>query len=284
MNNLVFRFLFRFDGIVNEKHIRQALDITNQHEIEQLSELLRTDERFVACSNSSWKCASLENIIEDKPIKDVIFVITDIETTGSIKGKDRIIDIAALKVRNGKVLGKFDSLVNPQKRISKPIVRLTKISNSTIEDSPIIEDVLPDYLRFSKDGIFVAHNSLFDFSFINTELKRINIKEFNPQVEICTFRIARKLLPHVKARGINGLSAYFDYQMENRHRAMPDVMATKFFLDRFLEQMEENNIATLHKLIEYQRDRLGKKELQKSIKRLRKKHVRLKIMTAEVPN
>jgi len=284
LNNEVFQLLYQFDGEIPEKQIRQVLNVKYHDEIEHLRAVLKSDPRFVGGTNSSWKCAPLDQLVDDQPINEVEFVITDLETTGSIKGKDRIIEIAALKVRNGEVIDQFESLVNPHKKISWQIVKLTKITDETVADAPRIEEVLPQFTEFAENGVFVAHNSLFDFSFIMAELERLELKSFEPQIEICTFRLARKLLPNVKARGINGLSIYFDYQMENRHRAMPDVLATKYFLDRFIQQLDEMNIKTLYQLIEYQRERTTKKELVKRIKRIRKKRSRESIPKTSVPN
>ncbi|NQU62747.1 MAG: hypothetical protein HQ517_00465 [SAR324 cluster bacterium] len=284
MNNAVFQLLYQFEGEITEKQIRQVLNLNNHQEIDQLRSLLDSDERLVGGSNSSWKCAPLETFVEDRPISEVEFVITDLETTGSIRGKDRIIEIAALKVRNGQVMNKFESLVDPQKKISWQIANLTKINNETVANAPIIEEVLPRFTQFAENGIFVAHNSLFDYSFIMSELERLNLKVFRPQIDICTYRLARRLLPNVKARGISGLSVYFDYQMENRHRAMSDVLATKFFLDCFLQQLEKMDIKTLFQLIELQRDRLTKKKLIKRIKRLQKKRLRKTFVKMAIPN
>ncbi len=272
MIEAVFQLLHRFDGIISESHIRHALGFTSKQDSNTLHELLNSDKRFVDCNNSTWKCLSLTDLIEDKPLKEVTFVVTDIETTGSIRGKDRIIEIAAIKARNGDILDKFESLVNPHKNISKQITKLTRISNSTVKDSPPIEEVLSSYIDFVNNGAFVAHNSLFDFCFINSEIRRLKLEGLKNQTDICTYRIARKLLPDVRARGIKGLSLHFDYPLKNRHRAMPDVMATHFFLNIFLEQLEAKGIDTLHKLIEFQKDKLGKTELKKKLKKQRKKN------------
>jgi len=285
LNNAVFQLLYQFDGEIPEKQIRQALNLRNRDEIERLRSFLESDDRLIACQESRWKCVPLEEIVQDRPISDVEFVITDLETTGSIKGKDRIIEIAAMKVKNGQVIDQFESLVDPQKKISWQIAKLTKIDNQTVENQPFIEEVMPKYTQFAENGIFVAHNSMFDYSFIMSELERLKMKVFKPQIDICTFRLARKLLPDVRARGINGLSIYFDYQMENRHRAMPDVMATKFFLDRFIQQMAEMNITTLYQMIELQRERMTKKDLIKRIKRLKKKRSRDSLVKKKsIPN
>lgn len=254
------------------------MGITAKDDSGELGRLMGADKRFIGCCDNRWKCVPIDDLVEDRPISDTTFVVTDIETTGSIRGKDRIIEIAALKVRNGMVLDRFETLVNPHRIISKQISRLTHINNESVADSPPIEEVLPAYVKFVENGIFVAHNSLFDFCFINSEIRRINTLGFKNQTDICTYRIAKRLLPDVKARGINGLSLYFDYPMKNRHRAMPDVQATYFFFNKFLELLKPNRINTLHSLIEFQKDRLGKKELKKKLKKQRKKSFRLQCL------
>ena len=277
MIEAVFQLLNRFEGIISENHIKHALGLISKQETRELSQLLKLDKRFVDCGDSKWKCAPIEEIVANRPLKDVTFVITDIETTGSIRGKDRIMEIAALKSKNGEVQGQFEALVNPHKNISRQISRITKITNLTIQDSPPIEEVLPAYMDFVGEGVFVAHNSLFDFCFINAEIRRLGLEGFKTQTDICTYRIARKLLPDVKARGISGLSMHFNYVMKNRHRAMPDVLATHFFLNKFLELLTEINITTLHELIDFQIDKLGRKELRKKLKKQKKKNYLLRL-------
>jgi len=280
----LFQLLYRFNGTINERHIRQALSITGNADTEELNHLLETDERFVQCSDSTWKCAPLSEMLEDRPIKSVNFIITDIETTGSIRGTDRIIEIGAVKLRNRKTTAEFQSLINPQKKISRTISRLTKIKNQTVKDSPEIESVLPEYIEFSNNGIFVAHNSFFDFSFIHAEIERLHIPALTSPVDICTFRLARKLLPDVRARGISGLSLHFNYTMENRHRAMPDVLATRHFFCKFLTELESKGINTLHELIAFQRDQMTKKELLKKIRRIKRKRFNVETHRPRIPN
>lgn len=275
MIEAVFQLLYRFEGVVSEGQIRHALGISSRSDIQQLNSLLIEDQRFIDCQNLQWKCVPIQDLVDNKSLKEVTFVITDIETTGSIRGRDRIIEIAAVKVKNGEILDRFESLINPHRSISRQISRLTKITNAAVQDSPPVEEVLPDYIRFVGDGIFVAHNSLFDFCFINSEIRRLGIDGLKYPVDICTYRLAKKLLPDVKSRGISGLSLYFDYTMKNRHRAMPDVLATHHFLGRFLEMAESEGIVSLHQLIEYQKEKLDKKTLRKKLKRQRKKNYSL---------
>lgn len=272
MIDSVFQLLFRYEDAISEKHIAMHQGLSHLNEIEELKRILESDNRFIPCKNSHWRCVPLHQLVEDRKIEDIDFIITDIETTGSIRGKDRIIDIAAQKVRNHEVVETFESLVNPEKTISNQIVQLTNITNEDVKDSPLIEEVLPKFVAFAGEGIFVAHNSYFDFSFINSELRRLSMPLLQTKMEICTFRIAKKLLPNVRSRGVSGLAEYFNYSLIDRHRAMPDVIATKFYLDQFLDELKKQNIETLHQLINYQKEVITKKNLRRKIKRfLRRK-------------
>jgi len=268
----VFQLLFRFESPISEKHIAMFHGLTKNSEIEELKELLHSDHRFLACQDNHWQCAPLSQLVPDKNIKEIDFVITDIETTGSIQGNDRIIDLAAIKVRNGVEIDRFESLINPQKKISPTIIRLTGINNESVKFSPVIETVLPKFIDFVGEGIFIAHNTLFDYHFIKAEIRRLKLKEFQSQVEVCTYRLAKKLLPNVKACGVEGLAKYFEYPLENRHRAMPDVLATTFYFEQFVKMLRQQGISTLHQLVNFQKEVITQKKLKKKIKGfLRKK-------------
>jgi DNA polymerase III epsilon subunit family exonuclease len=240
-------------------------------QIKQMQQILNSDNRFLPCQPNHWKCIPLAEMIQDKPIKEVDFVITDIETTGSVKGKDRIIEIAAVKLRNDQEIDRFESLVKPDKKISRQISWLTGIKNVTVEEAPPVEDVLPRYVQFMEGAIFVAHNTLFDYFFINSEIRRLGLAEFENQMEICTFRMAKKILPDVRARGVSGLAKYFNYSLEGgRHRAMPDVLATRFYFEKFTTALAQQGITSLHKLIEFQKDKITQKKINKKLKSFRK--------------
>ncbi|MDH5560177.1 MAG: 3'-5' exonuclease [Deltaproteobacteria bacterium] len=227
---------------------------------------MRNDPRFDKKGESEWSCAPLETFVKNRPLSETVFVTTDIETTGSIKGNDRIIDIAAIKTKNNEILDQFETLVNPEKNISRTITRLTGITQETVKHAPVSEFVLPQYAEFLNDHIFVAHNSNFDYSFINYELIRITGLGLRSPIDICTYRLAKKLLPNVKSRGVSGLIKHFDYQVEDRHRAMPDVKATLYFLDIFLKDLNRIGIKTLFELIEFQKEKITHKNMQKKLR------------------
>jgi len=265
----VFQLLFRYEKPLSQKQI--GLTLGNPKGVTDLLYALKQDERFIALENEHWRAASMQDLVEDQSLREVEFLITDLETTGPMKGKDRIIDIAAVKLKGGKEIDRFESLVNPEQAISNTIYRLTGISNQMVANEATIDEVLPSYLEFASGGVFVAHNALFDFSFISHEIRRLELEPLHKKVEICTFRMARKLLPDLRACGVNGLCEHFGYEMTERHRAMPDVEATSFFLQRFLEDLEQRGVTTLYELIQFQKEVLSDQDVNKKIKRYKKK-------------
>ena len=102
-------------------------------------------------------------------VRDATFVIVDLETTGTQAKHDRIIEIGAVKMRAGEVVDTMETLVDPQCTISRHITRITGITNADVFDQPQIEEVLPQFLDFLGNAVFVAHYCQFDSSFINAE-------------------------------------------------------------------------------------------------------------------
>ena len=276
MIETLFQLLFGYDGFIQEKQLLKLLVGHTPIDIDNLRKEFQQDQRFISGKNNSWSIAPLEQIVKDQPLEDVNFIITDIETTGSIQGKDRIIDLAAQKIRAGEIVDSFEQLINPEQKISYTISRITGISNDTVEDAPRIEEILHKFTQFFDDGIFVAHNSDFDYRFIRSEQNRLNIQPFKTPIDICTYRIAKKLLPNLKTCGISGLAKHFGYEMNGRHRALPDVQATSFFFNNFTSQLEDLNISTLHHLINFQKNLYSRKDLQKKLKIAHKKRTNQK--------
>ncbi|MDX2472053.1 MAG: exonuclease domain-containing protein [SAR324 cluster bacterium] len=269
MIDTVFQLLFRYTEPLSQEKI--GLTVGNPKAVEEVAESLGKDDRFIAIGDDGWQAAAMEDLLPDQNLEDVEFVVTDLETTGPAKGTDRIIDIAALKVKNGVVIDSFESLVKPHQPISRIITRLTGISDEMVVDAPDIEDVLPKFITFAHGSVFVAHNAPFDFSFLNAEIRRIGLQPCAEKVEVCTFRMAKKLLPGVRACGLAGLSEHYEYDFSDRHRAMPDVLATVHFLNIFLGLLKEDGITTLYELIEFQKEALNPNDINRKIKKYLKK-------------
>ena len=102
----------------------------------------------------------------DTPLSDVTFVVIDLETTGTVPGQSRIIEVAAAKFRGGECLGTFSTLVNPECGLPPFIVALTGITEALVIPAPTIGEVLPSLLEFIGGAVLVGHNLRFDTSFL----------------------------------------------------------------------------------------------------------------------
>lgn len=153
------------------------------------------------------------------------YVIIDLETTGLSSEYNEIIEVAALKVKNGLISDTFHSLVKPCEEICDYISELTGITNDMLSSAPNIEEVLPKYLSFIGNAVVVGHNVNFDVNFIYDN----NIWHFNEPFKnnfIDTMRLARKLYPELKHHRLKDLVTYLDIPRSSLHRALGDCKIT----------------------------------------------------------
>ncbi len=177
------------------------------------------------------------------------FVVFDIETTGFSPVKNRIIEIGAVKVRNGEILDRFSTFVNPQAPIPYEIVKLTGIEDTHVADAPIIESALRDFLEFCQDAVLVAHNAGFDMSFIEENCRRLGLPDEYTYVD--TLGLARVLLPDQAKHTLDAVCKTLKINLENHHRAVDDAGATALIFLEFLRrlgQMEVNSLAEMNAL------------------------------------
>lgn len=183
-------------------------------------------------------------------IKDVNFIVVDIETTGSHSKEDRITDIAAVQVRDGEIIDIFQSLVNPRKHIPEFIQNMTGITNKLVRNAPEERDVLEEYRQFidKENTVFVAHNANFDHYFIKHAVERVfGVTDFHEV--LCTVKLARKILPKSQKVNLSSLSNYYGIPIFMRHRALGDAFATAKALVIMLRTLEtEHHITTLSQL------------------------------------
>ncbi len=163
------------------------------------------------------------------------YVVVDVETTGTSHGLgDRITEIAAVVVKNGRLGRSFHTLINPERPIPRYITQLTGISWGMVKDAPRfceVSDVVRDLLG---DHVFVAHNAPFDWGFVNMELDRGGGAPLdNPR--LCTVRLARRLLSHLPRRSLDHVTAHYGIVVEHRHRALGDAVATAHVLTHLLD-------------------------------------------------
>jgi DNA polymerase-3 subunit epsilon len=145
----------------------------------------------------------------------------DLETTGGNATRDRIIEVAAVRIEGGVETARWSSLVNPQVRIPPFIQALTGISDAMVEAAPTFYEVAAQLLELLEGAVLIAHNVRFDHGFLLQELERM---EITLKVKtLCTVRLSRRLYPQHKGHGIDSLMQRHGLQTMARHRAMGDV-------------------------------------------------------------
>ncbi len=168
------------------------------------------------------------------------FVVFDIETTGLSAVNDEIIEIGACKVKDGEIVDRFSSFVNPGVLISEEITNLTGITNEMVKDASPISAVLKDFIDFCQDAPLVAHNASFDVSFIKQAAGRLNIS-YRP-VSIDTLGLARALLPELSKHKLNLVCDYLGVELNGHHRAVNDAEATAQVFIKFIQKLKAKDI------------------------------------------
>jgi DNA polymerase-3 subunit epsilon len=166
-----------------------------------------------------------------------VYVVVDVETTGGKGVQHRITEIGAVKVRDGRVIDRFHSLLNPQRPIPAGITRLTGISQEMVADAPYFADVIDDFETFLHNAIFVAHNVSFDYRFVSQEFARLGRSFRHPK--LCTCASMRRLYPGHPSYSLAALCQRFDIPLRQHHRALCDAEAAAELLLLINERRQE---------------------------------------------
>jgi DNA polymerase III subunit epsilon len=192
---------------------------------------------------------------EGVPLREVAFVVVDVETTGGSPTDSRITEIGAVRVEGGERLGTFQALVDPEEPIPPYIAHLTGIDDLLVREAPPIGSVLPTFLEFARGAVFVAHNARFDFAFLNENLRRLEYDPFDGP-PVCTAKLARRVVwPDVPNVRLATLASYFRTRTKPIHRALEDAMACAEVFDGLLDLGGRLGILTLGDLREAVRAR-----------------------------
>lgn len=152
------------------------------------------------------------------------FVVFDIETTGLSNATEKITEIGAVKVSEGKIVDEFNQLINPEIPIPKIITELTSITDEMVRDMPTIDVVLPKFLEFVGDCTLIAHNADFDMGFIKKNCIDLGIQPIRTYIDTLAF--ARALDPNLKNHKLDTLTQKYNVNLFNHHRACDDARAT----------------------------------------------------------
>ncbi len=163
---------------------------------------------------------------ESKTKKDnkEVEVIIDVETTGLDYTRERIIEFAGIKLVNGKVKEKFETLINAKQHIRKSSQAIHGISEEDLENAPEEEEIYPKIFEFIGDAPVVAHNAVFDYSFLNRTSKRLYNKPFENNY-VDTQMMFKEVYPQYESCGLDTMVGVFGTTNKKRHRAMGDAMA-----------------------------------------------------------
>ncbi|MCT4663091.1 MAG: PolC-type DNA polymerase III [Tissierellales bacterium] len=185
------------------------------------------------------------------------FVVFDLETTGFSPITNKITEIGAVKIVEGKIVDRYSQLVNPEEPIPLKIQELTGITNNLVENEPTIENCLKDFLNFVGDAVLVAHNASFDMSFLKENARRIGEDVRNPSLD--TLQLSRILLKNLKSHKLNRIAKHLNISLENHHRAVDDSAATGEILLKFLDMLKSMNYQKLHEINELAEEHLNYK-------------------------
>lgn len=157
------------------------------------------------------------------------YVIVDVETTGGSPKQSKITEIAMFKYDGESIIDEFSSLINPEQPIPEFIVRLTGITNKMVEKAPKFYEIARNILDFCEGCVFVAHNVGFDYGMLRSEFKSLGFDFRFPH--LCTVRASRYVIPGYASYSLGKLSQSLGIQLEGRHRAGGDALATVRIFD-----------------------------------------------------
>jgi len=204
-----------------------------------VADLIRNDRRFKIVENNTVELLADDS--SSRLLKDLDFVVVDVEATGAKTPPNRLIELGAYRIRGGCIVDKFHSLVNPEIPIPRFVMSLTGISNEMVRDAPVFADVAPKWLDFVSDSVLIAHNAPFDTSFLNHEISRVYPGHRMVNPHLCTVRLSRRALPDISNHRLETIASHFSIPIASRHRAGSDALATAEIFLLLLVELEETH-------------------------------------------
>lgn len=171
------------------------------------------------------------------------YIVFDIETTGLSQKKNKIIEIGAVKVKDGEEIDRFSEFINPEEPIPYSIEQLTSITDEMVMHAPTVDVILPKFLEFCGDDIVVAHNAAFDTGFIKKNAKDLGIKFDNTIMD--TMTLSHVLLPELGKFTLDRVCKALNVKNEHHHRAVDDANATAKIFVKLYEMLVERGVKTV---------------------------------------
>lgn len=184
--------------------------------------------------------------------RKIEFVILDVETTGLSPGNgDRVIEVAALKIRELKVVDRFYSLVDPQRPLAYGAFLVNGITVEMLKGAPVAEEIIPGFFDFLGQACLVGHNIRFDLKFLKNEADFSGQPWRHRHPALDTVRLARWLLPDLGRYRLQMVAHHLGIEDVQLHRAMADVELTRTIFQIMLEMAFRRDVSDLKGLLKY---------------------------------
>ena len=208
-----------------------------------VADLIKDDRRFKTADGKTIEL--LSDDIESRVLEELDFVVVDVEATGAKTPPNRIIELGAYRIRQGRIVDKFLTLVDPEIPIPRFVMALTGITNDMVKDAPLFATVAPRWLAFVSEAVLVAHNSAFDTSFLNHEISRVYPGHRMVNSHLCTVRLCRRTVPGLMNYRLDTVADHFSIPILNRHRAGSDALATAEVFLHLLSLLDAQGVRNL---------------------------------------
>ncbi len=199
------------------------------NEIAEAAHTNKVNAKYIYVSPKKYKIVFQENLFAvhnevDEKFIGQDFVVFDLETTGLEPSTNEIIEIGAVKIRDGVVIETFTTFVKPQIAIPDEITKITNITNDMVANAPNIRQVLPDFYKFTRGATLVAYNIPFDYGFIKAASKKYGYDFDNPQIDALV--VARDKVRGLGRYNLGAVCNYLGISLVGAHRALQDTIAT----------------------------------------------------------
>lgn len=245
------------DGVSDAKDIiscarswgHKAIAITDHGDVQGFTEALHSlqkdDPIKIIYGVEAYLVDDTKDIVVNSKNQSLLddYVVFDIETTGFSPEKNKIIEIGAVKVSDGKIVDRFSTFINPQVPIPFRIEQLTSIRDDMVMDAPLVEEILPKFMEFCEGCVMVAHNADFDMSFIKKNCENLGM-DCTPSI-LDTVALARVLLPQLNRFKLDNVAKILGISLDHHHRAVDDAACTAEIFVKFITMLEERGIYTL---------------------------------------
>ncbi len=208
-----------------------------------VADLVKDDQRFKFVDGKTIELQ--HDDVESRLLEELDFVVVDLEATGAKMPPNRVIELGAYRIRQGRIVDKFLTLVNPEIPIPRFVIALTGINNEMVKTAPVFADVAPKWLDFAGDAVLIAHNAPFDTSFLNHEISRVYPGHRMINTHLCTVKLARRVFPGLTNYRLDTVADHFSIPILQRHRAGSDALATAEVFLNLLSRLGEHGVKDL---------------------------------------